>query len=62
MKNWLIVKALIFALRKLNRRQKLGLRIDEILDEKFGQGRSEEVQKEIVRIMKKIIRQLESDR
>lgn len=62
MKSWLIVKALIFALRKFNRGQKLGLHIDEVLDEKFGLKKSEQIQDEIIGIMQKIIKQLKQDR
>ena len=62
MKNWLIVKGFIFALGKFNKGQRVGLKLDQMLDEKFGPKRSEKMQDEIIEIMEKIIKQLKSDR
>ena len=62
MRNWIIVKLFIHYLRKVNKAQEIGLEIDKILDEAFGQKKSERVQDEIIGIMEKIIRQLKSDR
>ena len=60
MTDWLITKALIHYLRRFNKRQSLGLRIDAMLDAQLGQKRSEKVQKEIIGILRKIIRDLEN--
>ena len=74
--NWLMVKGLIFALRKFkkilekfNKKQRLGLCADEILDKRFGSTKSEKIQTEIIKIMeeiieilKRIINQLKEDR